>query len=84
VGIKKSDKFSVVRHSNALSVSPVIANMTNIGGFEIKREEKYFVFIWLSRKERAVTEKMAHHPLFLCKMAITSPLYDSWPKTVFG
>jgi len=23
-------------------------------GFEIKREEKYFVFIWMSRKERVI------------------------------
>jgi hypothetical protein len=38
--------------------------MTSIGGFEIKREEKYFVFRWMSRKERAVAEKMAHHSLF--------------------
>jgi len=31
---------------------------TGFGGFEIKREEKYFVFIWMSRKERAVAEKI--------------------------
>ncbi len=33
--------------------------MRCIGGFEIKREEKYFVFASMSRKERVPTEKMA-------------------------
>jgi hypothetical protein len=32
--------------------------LAGINGFKIKREEKYFVFIWMSRKERVVTEKM--------------------------
>jgi hypothetical protein len=34
--------------------------MAGIGEFEIKREEKYFVFIWMSRKERVIAEKMDH------------------------
>jgi hypothetical protein len=33
--------------------------MRCIGGFEIKREEKYFVFASMSRKERVLPEKMA-------------------------
>lgn len=33
--------------------------MRDIGGFQIKRAEKYFVFASMSRKERVLTEKMA-------------------------
>jgi hypothetical protein len=32
--------------------------MRGISGFQIKREEKYFVFTPMSRKERVLTEKM--------------------------
>jgi hypothetical protein len=39
------------------------AIMPSFDGFEIKREEKYFVFIWMSRKERVITEKMNHQPV---------------------
>jgi hypothetical protein len=34
--------------------------MAGINGFKIKRAEKYFVFIWMSRKERMINEKMVH------------------------
>jgi hypothetical protein len=33
--------------------------MRAIGGFQIKRAEKYFVFTSMSRKERLLPEKMA-------------------------
>jgi hypothetical protein len=42
---------------------PITVIMPIFGGFEIKREEKYFVFIWMSRKERVVNKKMDHHPV---------------------
>jgi hypothetical protein len=34
------------------------ADLAGIDGSKIKREEKYFVFIRMSRKERMITEKM--------------------------
>jgi hypothetical protein len=61
----------------------ISAEMAGAGGFEIKREEKYLVFIWMSRSERMVAEKMAHYPIFL-KRVLVRRLSDPWPKTVFG
>jgi hypothetical protein len=44
-------------------ITPVTAIMPRpmraIGGFQIKRAEKYFVFTSMSRKERLLPEKMA-------------------------
>ena len=42
----------------------IIINKTSVGEQETKREEKYFVFIWMSRKEQVIDEKMAHYPTF--------------------
>ncbi len=40
--------------------------MPRIGEFEIKREEKYFVFTSMSRQERVLTKKMA--PSMACTL----------------
>ena len=76
---------SLIIRYTALSIyHRIITNKTSVGEQEIKREEKYFVFIWMSRKEQVIGEKMAHSPTFYLKKVITLSLHCSWSETMHG
>jgi hypothetical protein len=59
-------------------------NTAEPGRFEIKREEKYFVFMEMSRKERKTAEKMAWQYLILTHMDPSRSLPEPGVKTVSG
>lgn len=51
-------------------------------GFEIKREEKYFVFIWMSRKEQLIDKKMGKQGEKVEKCCLGQSNNSSGPKTI--
>jgi hypothetical protein len=68
-------------YTTAYAYHQITADMAGISGFEIKRQEKYFVFIWMSRKERVIAEKTDHLQSF-DEGRITGSRCPSWSKAM--